>query len=473
MEDMKMKKNMIFSGAMSMMTALLLCTACSSDDVTADKAAAAVPEGKVIHYTATVGEGDETRATLNSSKKYEFQTDDKLVITGTNISGELTLKAGDEGKSSNATFEGDLTYEGDGTPAADLELKAVLVSTSNAMTTLTYSSAEYPTTAVASTLAEAVEKYSHFIGTSSYADKSFSLSQQTSFLNFTVTLTDGTATNNGLNVTIKNGGSTVRTGRVTTATDASSNVVAQFVAAMPKGTTMSSATVKLSTKDAISFGGITMLAANKIYNIEKTISTVVGTAVDLGLPSGVKWANMNVGATSETGDGLYFAWGATTGYTGDSGHECIPQNTPYYTGDGTNHSWSKYTGSDGLTVLEATDDAATVNWGGNWRMPTAEEITELLNNTNNGRTTINGVGGWKFTNRSDASKYIFLRATGWLENSSLQSPGWANYFTSTLNLDNADYSYHLFFNESNYIVVQNNGWRDHGNCYAIRPVQSN
>ena len=66
-EDKKMKKNMIFSGAMSWMTALLLCTACSSDDVTTDKATAAVPEGKVIHYTATVGEGDETRATLNSS----------------------------------------------------------------------------------------------------------------------------------------------------------------------------------------------------------------------------------------------------------------------------------------------------------------------------------------------------------------------------------------------------------------------
>ena len=92
-----MKKNMIFSGAMSWMTALLLCTACSSDDVATDKAAAAVPEGKVIHYTATVGEGDETRATLNSSKKYEFQTGDKLVITGTDISGELTL-TGDPGK---------------------------------------------------------------------------------------------------------------------------------------------------------------------------------------------------------------------------------------------------------------------------------------------------------------------------------------------------------------------------------------
>lgn len=273
-----MKKNMIFSGAMSWMTALLLCTACSSDDVATDKAAAAVPEGKVIHYTATVGEGDETRATLNSSKKYEFQTGDKLVITGTDISGELTL-TGDPG--TTATFEGDLNYTGEGTPADDLELKAVLVSMSNAMTTLTFDTAEYPTTAIASTLAEAVQKYSHFTATSTYADKDFKVSQQTSFLNFTVTFGDGTSSGDALNVTIKNGGSTVRTDSVTTTTDASSKVVAQFVAAMPKGTTMSSATVQLGTKSAIAFGGTTTLVANKIYNITKTIEAAYITG-DVG-----------------------------------------------------------------------------------------------------------------------------------------------------------------------------------------------
>ena len=277
-----MKKNMIFSGAMSWMTALLLCTACSSDDVTTDKAAAAVPEGKVIHYTATVGEGDETRATLNGGKKYEYQVGDKLVITGTDISGELTL-TGDPG--TTATFEGDLTYTGEGTPADNLELKAVLVSESNAMTTLTFDTAEYPTTAIASTLAEAVEKYSHFIGTSSYADKSFSLSQQTSFLNFTVTLTAGFAETE-YNVTITNGGSTVRTGSVTTA-EVDSKLVAQFVAAMPKGATMNGATVQLGSMDVVSFGGTTILDANKIYNINKTMgpsyrSMLSATSSDVG-----------------------------------------------------------------------------------------------------------------------------------------------------------------------------------------------
>ena len=269
-----MKKNMIFSGAMSMMTALLLCTACSSDDYATDKAAVAVPEGKVIHYTATVGEGDETRATPNSSKKYEFQTDDKLVITGTNISGDLTLATG--AGTASATFSGDLNYTGGDTPDDDLVLKAVLVSSASesAGMTLTYDAAEYPTGAIASTLADAVQKYSHFTATSTYSSKSFSLSQQTAFLNFTVTFTDNTAANTDFDIVIKNGDSTVRTGSVKTA-EVDSKVVAQFVAAMPKGTTMSSATVQLGTKSAIAFGGTTTLVANKIYNIKKTVAPAV------------------------------------------------------------------------------------------------------------------------------------------------------------------------------------------------------
>ena len=224
--------------------AMLLLAACSSDEQSTAPIAepeAPASEGTVIHYSATVSDGTSTRATLNSSKQYEFQTGDKLVVTGTNISGDLTLSSG--AGTANATFEGDLTYTGSGTPANDLVLQAVLVSTSNAMTTLTYASATYPTTAIASTLAEAVEKYSYFTGTSTYSAKNFSMAQQTSFLNFTVTLTDGTTTGTALGITIKNGGATVRTGSVTT--DDDSGVKAKFVAAFPVGTTMSDASVQL------------------------------------------------------------------------------------------------------------------------------------------------------------------------------------------------------------------------------------
>ena len=251
---------------------LLLNTSCSKDDVTSGESTE--PKGSVIHYSATVSDGSNTRATLDDEKKYIFETGDILRITGTNISGDLTLKTG--AGTNSAIFEGDLTYTVSGTPDASLELKAVLVSTSKEMSTLTYEAATYPTTAIASTLAEAVQKYSYFKATSTYGAKNFTLDQHSAFLNFTVTILDGTSTGQSLAIDINNGGTSVRTGTVTTATSGS-DIVAQFVAAMPSGTTMSNASVQLGSKAAIPFGGSTALAANKIYNIKKTIYPVPAT----------------------------------------------------------------------------------------------------------------------------------------------------------------------------------------------------
>ena len=251
---------------------LLLNTSCSKDDVTSGESTE--PKGSVIHYSATVSDGSNTRATLNDGKKYIFETGDILRITGTNISGDLTLTEG--AGTNSAIFEGDLTYTVSGTPDASLELNAVLVSTNNAMSALTYEAATYPTTAIASTLAEAVQKYSYFKATSTYGAKSFTLDQQSAFLNFTVTILDGTSTGQSLSIDINNGGTSVRTGTVTTATSGS-DIVAQFVAVFPVGTTMSYASVQLGSKAAIPFGGSTALAANKIYNIKKTIYPVPAT----------------------------------------------------------------------------------------------------------------------------------------------------------------------------------------------------
>ena len=251
---------------------LLLNTSCSKDDVTSGESTE--PKGSVIHYSATVSDGSNTRATLDDGKKYIFETGDILRITGTNISGDLTLTEG--AGTGSATFEGDLTYTVSGTPDASLELKAVLVSTSNEMSTLTYEAATYPTTAIASTLAEAVQKYSYFKATSTYGAKSFTLDQHSAFLNFTVTILDGTSTGQSLAIDINNGSASARTGSVTTATSGS-DIVAQFVAVFPVGTTMSNASVQLGSKAAIPFGGSTALAANKIYNIKKTIYPVPAT----------------------------------------------------------------------------------------------------------------------------------------------------------------------------------------------------
>lgn len=120
---------------------------------------------------------------------------------------------------------------------------------------------------------------------------------------------------------------------------------------------------------------------NKVeYNPESTTSSYV--MVDLGLPSGTLWADRNVGAESPEDGGLYFQWGDTVGYTADQvGKDKVFDWTSYWDSvDGTSSNFNKYA-TDKLRVLEASDDAATVNMGSDWRMPTRAEIQELKNNT--------------------------------------------------------------------------------------------
>ncbi|MBQ0119123.1 MAG: hypothetical protein KBS42_05120 [Bacteroidales bacterium] len=139
----------------------------------------------------------------------------------------------------------------------------------------------------------------------------------------------------------------------------------------------------------------------------------VAEFVDLGLPSGKMWAKCNVGAASETDPGLYFMWGDTEGHEKNSGYNFSSAN---YSAKGLNAI---------STDLSISQDAARVNLGGTWRMPTKAEFEELLNNTNVTWTTINGVAGRKFTNKTDASKYIFIPAAGYYNGTTLYN--WGTY----------------------------------------------
>ena len=113
--------------------------------------------------------------------------------------------------------------------------------------------------------------------------------------------------------------------------------------------------------------------------------------VDLGLPSGLLWATCNVGANAPEEYGDYFAWGETT-----------PKDT---------YTLENYTYSENPAILPSNHDAATVNWGSGWRMPTKEEWQELYNNTTVTWTTQNGVSGRRFTAENGNS--LFLPAAGW------------------------------------------------------------
>ena len=129
--------------------------------------------------------------------------------------------------------------------------------------------------------------------------------------------------------------------------------------------------------------------------------------VDLGLS--VKWATCNVGATKPEEYGDYFAWGEV------EPKEKYDWSTYKYC-DAIDTLFTKYCkfAKDGFvdnkTILDPEDDAATFNWGSAWRMPTKEELQELVNNCTWIWTTQNGVDGYKVTGINENS--IFLPAAG-------------------------------------------------------------
>ena len=143
--------------------------------------------------------------------------------------------------------------------------------------------------------------------------------------------------------------------------------------------------------------------------------------IDLGLPSGLKWAVMNVGATSPEGYGNYYAWGETEPQSSNRYYWDTykwyngSDNYAYDVYQGT--SYTKYGSSDGKTTLEAEDDAASVNWGGAWRMPTKEECQELVDNcycvwtSNYSSTGVAGYIVYKAKSSSDKGQVIKSSAT--------------------------------------------------------------
>ena len=169
-----------------------------------------------------------------------------------------------------------------------------------------------------------------------------------------------------------------------------------------------------------------------IYNSETDNVIIKGANdnghpyVDLGLPSGLKWAKYNVGATSETQEGDHFMWGETTPKTAD---KCNWDNYKFYAAPSTTTdpsiTMTKYNTStdygenlDGMSTLRPEDDAARANMGGDWRMPTKDNFQELITYTDN--EWINdfdgkGTSGYKFTSRKNTNNYIFIPASQWYE----------------------------------------------------------
>jgi hypothetical protein len=195
----------------------------------------------------------------------------------------------------------------------------------------------------------------------------------------------------------------------------------------------------LSSENVKDLGKITMRGGKG--DLDPAITAVVAKIVDyfpenvyVDLGLSVKWATCNVGANKPEEYGDYYAWGETEPkdfYFWDTYKYC----------DGTYNSLTKYTdsayGKDGFSdnksVLDPEDDVAHVKWGGNWRIPTKDELEELRTKCTWTSTTLNGVKGYSVTSNVDGytDRSIFLPATGmrirqWTENTDTIGRFWGN-----------------------------------------------
>ncbi|MBR5832400.1 MAG: DUF1566 domain-containing protein [Bacteroidales bacterium] len=170
--------------------------------------------------------------------------------------------------------------------------------------------------------------------------------------------------------------------------------------------------------------------------------------VDLGLPSGLKWATCNVGASKPHNYGNYYAWGETT-------------TKSSYTSDNSR----TYGKSMGDISGKASYDAARVNWGSTWRMHTRAEMQELENNCTWTWTTQSGVNGMRVTGPNGNS--IFLPAAGYCGGSSRNDVGEIGYYWSSTPDESGDYgAYRLNFDSGDHGVH----WGDRDFGCTVRPV---
>ena len=196
-----------------------------------------------------------------------------------------------------------------------------------------------------------------------------------------------------------------------------------------------------------------------VTSIESQVAAAPDGAVDLALPSGVLWADKNVGAATPYEDGLYFSWGNVTGHTGTDGYDFGTSNDgPYASTPGA--------ALTGNIPTNGTYDAARHNMGAPWRMPTVGEFQELNSNCDSEWTDEDGVAGRRFTSRINGSS-IFFPASGSRYGTGLSSRGTLGLFWSS-SLSSQTIGYGLGFNASGVYPAYYD-YRFNG--FSVRAVQ--
>ena len=218
-------------------------------------------------------------------------------------------------------------------------------------------------------------------------------------------------------------------------------------------------------KTTVVWGGLFVMMALCCSVSAQNLRIGGHTFVDLGLPSGLLWAETNIGAASAADAGAYFAWGETR-----SKDNYVWGTYRYGTGE---ENITKYKASDSNGRLERADDVACAQWGKGCRMPTSHEFAELRDTTHCTWTwtrcyASDGTSVWGYL---VSSKYngrsIFLPAAGCRNGNSLLYSGTRGYYwSSTLNA--------LYNCYANYLCIESDqpygGHDDRFYGLTIRPV---
>lgn len=288
--------------------------------------------GEPIPYSVSVDAGPLTRVAFDgediNSGDYKFATGDQLYISdaGGNISGILSITSGVG--SNTATFDGELTPVVDFTPTADTDLVITLVGSSQINNSFFPISGgritgapTYPSTIPASTsVADLVQNYSHFTANVKYGVRSYTLHQQTVFLNFRLDLLADSITGSPSDVDVKikgsDGNTTLRTVSGVTIGGNASIACLQFTTIFPAGTSLQGAQIVVDNGSGIhctpDFAADLTLEANKYYSVSRTNVepfTVEAPSGGTGATITLKYENIQVKTYTYTlGEWVWSDW---------------------------------------------------------------------------------------------------------------------------------------------------------------------
>ena len=443
--------------------------------VTLNQTSASLKVGETVTLTATVKPDDATDKTVTwSTSDASVATVDNGVVTAKKVgSATITAKAGDKSATCAITVVA--------TPVTSVTLDRTSASL-KAGETVTLTATVKPDDATDKTVTWSTSDNSVVTVNSSGLITALSKGNA----NITATANDGSGVSGSCDIEVKQYVTSISLSQTGIScipgskTQLSTNILPDNADDRTVEWTSSNSTVATVDSNglvtAIGVGNATIsvkakdgsgVESNCVISIWKAPE-----AVDLGLS--VKWASWNLGASSSSEGGDYFAWGEVLG-SGDGKSNFDFYSYKWYEGQkaGTpglepelipKYNYDRIYGPvDNLDVLEPEDDAASIKLGGSWRMPTQEEFAELRSKCNWVWTTENGIAGMRITSKVSGytDKSIFLPGSGNIVNTTYQSVGEHGSYWSS-NIDHFT-SYHspngamcIHFGASYYFLQASN-----------------